>query len=212
VNDTEEAVRRLLTAATEDIPPGMDLLRGVRTRSRRRVVRLRAVAAAGAAGIVAAAAITLSAVPAPSALAQVKQALARTTATSYRLYATDKIVKIGGLRSQPWSTVSGEFDLARGVGEQTDNLGAQIRYVGGYTYVFVTDDLRAASRVMKGTPIPDWAFSRGAWGWSTRWTCWPCWSRPPRSARWARRPGPAGRVRPTRSAPARISSDPCARP
>ncbi len=33
MNDTEEAVRRLFTAATEDIPPGIDLLRGVRTRT-----------------------------------------------------------------------------------------------------------------------------------------------------------------------------------
>jgi hypothetical protein len=61
------------------------------------------------------------------------------------------------LRSQPWTTASGEFDPVHRVGEQSDNLGAQIRYVGAYMYVFVTDDLRAAFHVMKGTPIPDWA-------------------------------------------------------
>ena len=158
MNKTEEAVRRLFTAATEDIPPGIDLLRGVRARSRKRVVRVRALVAAGAAGIVAVtAAITLSAAPAPSAFAQVTQAAARTAATSYRVSATGKIPKIGGLRSQPWATASGVFDPARRVGEATDNQGAQIRYVGAYMYLFVTDDLRSASHVMKGTPIPAWA-------------------------------------------------------
>ena len=158
MNDTEEAVRHLFAAATEDIPPGVDLLRGVRARSRKRVVRVRALVAAGTAGIVAAtAAITLSAVSAPSALAQVMQAAARTGATSYRLSATERIVKIGGLRSQPWATASGVFDPAHRVGEETDDQGAQVRYVGAYMYVFVTDDLRAASHIMKGTPIPDWA-------------------------------------------------------
>ena len=158
MSDTEEAVRHLFAAATEDIPPGIDLLRGVRARSRKRVVRVRALVAAGAAGIVAAtAAVTLSAVGTPSAFAQVTRAAARTAATSYRISATGRILKIGGLRSQSWTTAYGEFDPARRVGEQTDNLGDQIRYVGGYAYVFVTDDLRAASHVMKGTPIPDWA-------------------------------------------------------
>ena len=158
MNDTEEAVRRLFTVAAEDVPPGIDLLRGVRARSRARVVRVRALAAAGAAGIVGAtAAITLSAAPAPSAFAQVTRAAARTAATSYRISATNTMVNVGGLRSQPWAAASGEFDPVHGVGEQTDNLGAQFRYVGGYLYVYVTDDLRAASHVMKGTPIPDWA-------------------------------------------------------
>ncbi len=53
-------------------------------------------------------------------------------------------MEIGGLRSQPSATAYGEFDPVNGAGEQTDNLGAQIRYVGGSMYVFLTDDLRAA--------------------------------------------------------------------
>jgi hypothetical protein len=113
--------------------------------------------AAGTAGIVAAAtAITLSAVPAPSAFAQVTHAAARTAEASYRVRSVEKIVKAGGLRSKPWATADGEFDPVRGVGEQSDNLGAEIRYVGGSMYVFLTDDLRAAYSA-GGQPVPAWA-------------------------------------------------------
>jgi hypothetical protein len=72
MNDTEEAVRHLFTVAAEDLPPGIDLLRGVRARGRTRVLRLRAVAAMAAAATV----ITRGAVPASSAFAQVKHAAA----------------------------------------------------------------------------------------------------------------------------------------
>ena len=157
MNDTEETTRRLLAAAACDVPPGIDLLRGVRARSRKRVVRVRAAAAAGAAGIVAAvAAITLSVVPAPSAFAQVTHAAARTAAASYQVRLSQEIVQIGGLRSTPWSTAYGELDPEHGAGEQRDNLGDQIRYAGGSTYVFLTDELRAAYR-LGGEPIPAWA-------------------------------------------------------
>jgi hypothetical protein len=156
MNDTEETARRLFAVATEDIPPAIDLLRGVRARSRKRVMRVRSLVAVGAAGIVAAAAITLSAVPAPSAFAQVKQAVARMAATSYQVRSAQKIVQVGGLRSKPWATAYGEFDPARGVGEQADNLGDQIRYVGGYTYILVGDDIRADPGGGSG-PIPAWA-------------------------------------------------------
>jgi hypothetical protein len=158
MNDTEEAARRLFAVAAEDVPPGIDLLSGVRARSRRRVVRIRSLVAAGAVGIVAAAAaVTLSAVQAPSAFAQVSRAAALTAATSYQVSETEQIVQAGQLYSQPWVTASGEFDPALGVGEGTDNLGAQIRFVGAYEYVFVTDALRAASGKKSGMPIPAWA-------------------------------------------------------
>jgi hypothetical protein len=157
VNDTEETARRLFAVATEDVPPGIDLLRAVRARSRARVVRVRAVMAAGAAGIVAlVAGITLSAAPAPSAFAQVTHAAARTAAASYTVRSDQKIVDIGGLRSKPWATAYGEFDPVHGVGEFTDNVGAQIRWVAGSTYVFLTDDLRAAYQLI-GPPVPAWA-------------------------------------------------------
>ncbi len=157
MNDTEEAARRLFAAAAEDVPPGVDLLRGVRARSRKRAVRLRAVAAAAVAGIAAAGAVvTLATLPAPSAFAQVTHAAARTAAASYQVRSAEKIVRIGGLRSAPWATAYGEFDPGHGTGQQTDNLGAQIRYVGGFMYVFLTDDLRAAY-ASSGQPVPAWA-------------------------------------------------------
>src|SRR5580658_1103124 len=100
MNDTEETVRRLFAVATEDVPPGIDLLRGVRVSLAPRVSRARALVAVGAAGIVAAAAaITLSAGPAPSAFAQVMHAAARTATVSYQIRATDQLVRAGGLRS-----------------------------------------------------------------------------------------------------------------
>lgn len=158
MNDTEEAARRLFAVAAQDVPPGIDLLRGVRARSRARVVRTRSLVAVGAAGVVAAGtAITLSAVQAPSAFAQVSRAAALTAATSYQVSETEKIVAAGGKYSQSWTTASGEFDPALGVGEGTDNLGDQIRWVGGYAYEFVTDALRVASDRKLGGPIPAWA-------------------------------------------------------
>jgi hypothetical protein len=85
MNDTEEAVRRLFAAASEDIPPGVDLLRGMQVRRREHAVRVRALLATGTAAIAAAvAAITLSVSQAPSALAQVTQAASRTAAQSCR--------------------------------------------------------------------------------------------------------------------------------
>jgi hypothetical protein len=97
MNDTEEAARRLFAAATEDVPPGIDLLRGVRARSRKRVVRVRSLVAVGAAGIVAAvASVTLSAVQAPSAFAQVMRAAARTGAASYQVRSEEKKCRPAG--------------------------------------------------------------------------------------------------------------------
>jgi hypothetical protein len=62
-------------------------------------------------------------------------------------------VEIGGLRSKPWATACSEFDPVHGVGEFTDNLGAQIRWVGGSMYVSLTGDLRAAYQ-RTGPPVP----------------------------------------------------------
>jgi hypothetical protein len=149
MNDTEDTVRRLFAAAAEDIPPGIDLLRGMRARSRKRVVRARAVLAAGLAGIVAvAAAITLSAIRAPSAQAQVTQAASRTAAQSYQV---SSVLTTG---ARPPVTISGEFDPARDVGEETTSQGLQIRFVGNYVYVPLTGALRKAWDVIQPAPLP----------------------------------------------------------
>lgn len=154
MNDTEETVRRLFAAATEAVPPGIDLLRGVRARSRGRVVRIRSLVAVGAAGIVAAvAAITVSALQAPSAFAQVTQAAARTAAQSYQVTSTSTLVK-GPTGAQPAVTVTGEFDPGGRVGEWTTSQGVQIRNVGGYIYVPVTNALRTALDRVRGVLVP----------------------------------------------------------
>src|ERR1035437_6192564 len=111
MNETEEAVRHLFAVATEDIPPGIDLLRSVRGRRRTRVVRTRvALSAVTAAVLAAAAAITLSAVQAPSALAQVTKAAAQTAGQSYQVRSAATLVKAAGWRLNAPVTVSGEFD------------------------------------------------------------------------------------------------------
>src|ERR1039458_4098050 len=108
MNETEEAVRHLFAVATEDIPPGIDLLRSVRGRRRTRVVRTRvALSAVTAAVLAAAAAITLSAVQAPSALAQVTKAAAQTAGQSYQVRSVATLVKAAGWRLNAPVTVSG---------------------------------------------------------------------------------------------------------
>jgi hypothetical protein len=136
MNDVEEAVRRLFTAAAEDIPPGIDLLGGLRTRRRTSMVRARVLLSAATAGIVAAVvAITLSTVRTPSALAQVTQAATRTAAQSYRVSSVTTLVKWVGSEPRTPVTMNGEFDPAQGVGEETSSQGIQTRYVGSYMYV-----------------------------------------------------------------------------
>lgn len=154
MNETEEAVRRLFAAASEDIPAGIDLVRGVRARRRGHVVRVRALVATGTAAIAAAAAITLSVSQAPSALAQVTQAASRTAAQSYRVSVVVITRSASGSSSTP-VTISGEFDPARGVGEETTSQGWQIRYVSGYVYLPVTDAIRGVWDATQPAPLPD---------------------------------------------------------
>jgi hypothetical protein len=147
MNDTEQAARRLFAAAVEDIPPAIDLLRGVRARSRARTVRVRALVSAGTAAVAAAAtAITLLAAQAPSALAQVTQAAARTAGQSYRISSSSTLVSApgAGAAGQPLLTASGEFDPVRGVGEVTSADGIGVRYLGGWMYLPLISAFRAA--------------------------------------------------------------------
>ena len=146
MNDAEEAVRRLLTVATEDRPPGIDLLQGVGARNHKRRVRTRMALSAGAAGIVAAVAgITLSAVQAPSALAQVTRAAARTAEQSYRVSSVSTEVASPGPGTREL-IIRGEFDRADKLGEETASDGSQVRYVGRYMYVPVSRAMREARR------------------------------------------------------------------
>jgi hypothetical protein len=142
--DIEEDVRRLFTAAADDIPPGTDLLGGLRARQARQVrrTRTRAVLSAATATVLAAGTVfALTATGAPSALAQVTSAASHTAAQSYHVTAVTT-TSITGLPGRAGAEqigaqqhVTAEFDQASGVGEVTTSDGTQIRYVGGYEYL-----------------------------------------------------------------------------
>jgi hypothetical protein len=153
MNDTEE-VRRLFAVATEDMPPGIDLLKGVRARNRTQRTRTRVALSAGVAGIVAAAtAITVSAVQAPSALAQVTQAAARTAGQSYRVSSVSTPpVRLAG--TEAMVTINGELDPGRRVGEERTGSGLEVRFVGGYTYLPLVQAMRKVYEKRYGTPVP----------------------------------------------------------
>src|ERR1019366_2119575 len=153
MNETEEAVRHLFAVATEDIPPGIDLLRSVRGRRRTRVVRTRvALSAVTAAVLAAAAAITLSAVQAPSALAQVTKAAAQTAGQSYQVRSAATLVKAAGWRLNAPVTVSGEFDPGQGVGEEMSSGGSQVRFAGRLMFPSPCRGLRGGVPGAQGAP------------------------------------------------------------
>ncbi len=138
--ETEQEVRALLAAATADIPPGIDLLRGVQARRSAHRIRSRITLSAAAAVVAAAAAvlITLTLVPAPpSALAQLTSAVSRTAGQSYHFSATATQVTLpsSGTAITSRTEFSGGFDPARRVGEQTTRTGAQTRFIGSYVYL-----------------------------------------------------------------------------
>jgi hypothetical protein len=91
MNDTGQDMRAMLLAGSDDVPPGIDLLRGVReqamarNRHRRRMRVLVPAGAAAAAGVVAAAATLLgtSVTSQPPALVAVTTAMVKTSEQSY---------------------------------------------------------------------------------------------------------------------------------
>lgn len=90
------AIRALLAAASEDGPPTADLLRRVRHRTRRRRALVPAVAAIGAAGVLAAVATSTVTAPSPaSAHERVAAAITRTAQHGYRIRAITSGTKPG---------------------------------------------------------------------------------------------------------------------
>jgi len=136
MREAEEETRRLLAVAVGDIPPGIDLLSGVRRRRTAHRVRLRAALAVGTAGVAAVAAVvTLGASRAPSAWAAVTTAARLTGAHNYQVTMTSSlrtVLPTAGM-GRPW-TVSGEFSPASRTGEED---GGQVRFVGGYVYTYI---------------------------------------------------------------------------
>lgn len=138
VPDNDQQVRTLFTGAAGDVPPGIDLLHGFRTRQAARRVRGRVALATAAASLLAAAtAVTLTIATAPSALAQLTSAASRTAGLSYHISATVTTVPLGTDEPAPAQSVrvSGAFDPAQRTGEETVGSSAQIRFIGRYVYL-----------------------------------------------------------------------------
>ena len=134
--DTEQQVRALFAAAAADVPPGIDLLRGVQARRLAHRVRLRVTLSAAVAAVVAAAVvITLTLAQAPSALAQLTSAVSRTAGQSYHFSATTTSVTLPGTGTPMTVRTDGAFDPARRVGEETTSAGEQMRFIGSYVYL-----------------------------------------------------------------------------
>ena len=136
--DSEQQARALFAAAVADVPPGIDLLRGVQARRVAHRYRLWVTLSTAAAAMLAAAVvITLTLAPAPSALAQLTSAVSRTSGLSYHFSATTTRVTLPGTGTPMTvrTNVSGAFDPARRVGEEVTSTGKQSRFVGSYVYL-----------------------------------------------------------------------------
>lgn len=146
MDDSDTEARRLLTAATTDMPPGIDLLEGfaaARQRDRARRTRRTGVLSAGitvAAALVTALTLTTSD-SAPPALAAVTGALTRTLAQSYHFTEQEGSYGISHGRvtfSSHW-TCTDMTDLARNLGTYSCPKLAdttRFRTVGRYVYAY----------------------------------------------------------------------------
>jgi hypothetical protein len=147
MNGTDEDVRGMMVAGSSDLPGGIDLLRGVRERpvAARRPwsgYRMRALVSAGAVvvaagGTVLATTLTATIATAPPALAAVTAAAAKTSAESFQVTVQDGV---GSQRIQ----VTGTFDLAQRIGQETGPGGLQIIYTGGYMYTHLAKGVLGA--------------------------------------------------------------------
>lgn len=150
--------------------PGTGLLRAIpeqgdaarRGRGRR---RMRELAAAGAVAAVAAAGVTAamlaaSASHAPSALAAVTSALAKTSADSYSFSLDSTVQSAGRVRSS--DVVTGAFDPRHELGAEVLtwhgvlSAKAQIRFIGKYVYTWVSpgSGLGTIGKPWDKAPVP----------------------------------------------------------
>jgi hypothetical protein len=169
MKDTEAEARRLLAAATEDMPPGIDLLAGfaaARRRDRARRRRGRAVLAAGvavAAASAAAVALTIGSAPPARATLTVTLtgALTRTLAQSYHLTPTTSsyYISSGRITNRSQRTCTSEADPVRQLEASSCANGLAWRQVGRYIYLYFT--------ALPGHPGKHWqrfpAGSVGGW-------------------------------------------------
>jgi hypothetical protein len=158
MSDTETEARRLLAAATEDMPPGTGLLDGfaaARRRDRARRMRGRAVLSAGIAVAAASvAAVTLTVGSAPPALATVTSALTHTLTQNYHLTEQDSSYYIwnGRIRYPAHYMCTSEADPVRHLEASSCSNGLRGREVGGYTYLYIADPVGHPGRHWERIP------------------------------------------------------------
>ena len=140
MNETEAEARRLLAAATEDRPPGLDLLAGfgaARRRGKARRTRRRVAVSAGLmAAAASATAVALTVGSAPPALATITTALTRTLAQSYQVTAQNSWTINGYYHHE---TCTEQVDPVRKL-DASSCSGPPPGFleVGGYTYLYQT--------------------------------------------------------------------------
>ena len=141
MNETEAEARRLLGAATEDMPPGIDLLAGFGAARRREKARRTRRRAAVSAGLLAAAASATAVVltagsssPAFASASTVTTALTRTLAQSYHVSEqTSYTFKGGGWHDH----CTGQIDPVRKLDASTcSSQPPGYLEVGGYSYLY----------------------------------------------------------------------------
>jgi len=171
MNDTGQDMRATLLAGSDDVPPGIDLLRGVReqaaTRHRHRR-RMRVLVPAGAvAGAVAAAATLLgtSVTNPPSALAAVTSAMVKTSAQSYR-FTMNGSLTLPSIRLTQHFALTGAIDPQHERGTELVTGGPlrgthtyvteQVRFIGKnlYTWVSPGSGLGSVGKPWDEAPIP----------------------------------------------------------
>lgn len=118
--------------------------------------------AAGAAAVIAGAAAALlavSATPAPTALAAVTSALAKTSADSYS-FTLDSTMQFKGGQTHS-DVVSGAFDPRNRLGTESlathtkrGPVTAQVRFIGRYVYTRVSTGAGALGRPWNQAPVP----------------------------------------------------------
>ncbi len=158
MNETEAEARHLLGAATEDMPPGIDLLAGFGAARRREKARRTRRRAGVSAGLLAAAASATAVVltagsssPAFASASTVTTALTRTLAQSYHVSErTSYTYKGGGWHDH----CTGQIDPVRKLDASTcSSQPPGWLEVGGYSYLYQI--------TIKGHPGKHWIRLRG---------------------------------------------------
>jgi hypothetical protein len=180
MNDTGQDVHATLIAGSDDMPPGIDLLRGVRERAaarRRHRRRMRVLVPAGAVavtGVVAAALLGTSVTNPPSALAAVTSAMAKTSGQSYRFTMTGSLTYPSSGTTQHFA-LTGAIDPKHQRGTERLTGGPligthiyvteQLRFIGKnlYTWVSPASGLGSVGKPWNEAPIPA-PDTRATWG------------------------------------------------